>query len=89
MARYLQLSEDHKLRERYFDEVADELAKIRGDKKVFYEHVNKKIQSIFEQSYLRRLDSIYEKCTQAQDLEKRRMFLRLKKFLVRSRVLQF
>ena len=51
--------------------------------------LNKKISEVFESAYLSRLDKIYEKCTQAQNLEKRRMFIRLKKFLFQSRILTY
>jgi hypothetical protein len=51
--------------------------------------VNSKIQSIFEQSYLRRLNTIYERSKEAQSLEKRRMLIRFKKFLISSRILTF
>ena len=44
---------------------------------------------IFEQAYLRRLSTMYERSKEAQSLEKRRMLIRFKKFLIRSRILTF
>ena len=65
MERMLQLSTDHKLRDGYFEQVSSEVNKFDSDKGAFYQHVNGKIQNIFEQSYLTRLDSVFQKCKEA------------------------
>ena len=51
--------------------------------------INQKIQEIFENAYMQRLSNIYEKSEEAQDLEKRRMYINLKKFLIKSRIFLF
>ena len=84
-----QLFSDEKLRERYYEEINAEVNKLDADKEAFYALVNNKVQSIFEQAYLRRLNTIYERSKEAQSLEKRRMLIRFKKFLMRSRILTF
>jgi hypothetical protein len=63
--------------------------KLEADDKAFYAKVNTKIQEIFEQAYLERLNTIYEKSKEAHSLEKRRMLIRFKKFLISSRILTF
>jgi hypothetical protein len=55
----------------------------------FYSLVNKQIQSIFEQAYLDKLQTIFSKSVEAHSLEKRRMFIRFKKFLFQSRILTY
>jgi hypothetical protein len=47
------------------------------------------IQRIFEKAYLEKLNTIYERSREAQSLEKRRMFIRFKKFLFQSRLLTY
>jgi len=56
---------------------------------VFYDLVNHKVQGIFEKAYIERLGNVYEKSKEAQSLEKRRMFIRFKKFLMQSRILAY
>jgi hypothetical protein len=51
--------------------------------------VNAKIQAIFEMAYLERLNTIYAKSEEAHSLEKRRMFIKFKKFLFQSRILTY
>ena len=55
----------------------------------FYNAVNQKVRSVFEEAYLSRLSTIFEKSKEAQSLEKRRMFIRFKKFLIKSRILAY
>jgi hypothetical protein len=51
--------------------------------------VNSKIQTIFEMAYLEKLNSVYTKSQEAHSLEKRRMFIKFKKFLFQSRILTY
>jgi len=51
--------------------------------------VNKMTNEAFERAYLERLNMVYEKSKEAQSLDKRRMFIRFKKFLMKSRILSF
>jgi hypothetical protein len=44
---------------------------------------------VFENAYLEKLQKVYDKSTEVQNLEKRRMFIRFKKFLFQSRILNF
>jgi len=80
---------DKKLRTRYFESINTELQRLEEDPQLFYSKVNKMISKIFEAAYLERLDTIHEKSKEAQSLEKRRMFIRFKKFLMRSRLLAY
>lgn len=80
---------DKKLRSWYYNSINDELNRVVGDRKGFCDTVNKNITQIFENAYLERLNNIYEKSKEAQSLEKRRMFIRFKKFLVKSRILGY
>jgi hypothetical protein len=49
--------------------------------------VNGKIQEVFENAYLEKLQNIFDRSVEAQSLEKRRMFIKFKKFLFQSRIL--
>jgi len=51
--------------------------------------VNSKIQAIFELAYLEKLNTVYTKSQEAHSLEKRRMFIKFKKFLFQSRILTY
>ena len=44
---------------------------------------------MFEQAYLERLKMVYEKSREAHNLSKRRMFIRFKKFIMKSRLLSY
>ncbi len=44
---------------------------------------------MFKSAYIDRLKNVYDKSKEAHDLEKRRMFIRLKKFLTHSRVVEY
>lgn len=85
--RFEQLMHDTKLREEYFGQISDELQKLENNE-LFYEKVNKHIEETFHEAFLSRLNTIFEKSEEAHSLEKRRMFLRLKKFYFRERILQ-
>ena len=88
MRRSTQLVTDKKLRQWYFDGINQELLKME-DKKGFYTIVNDKIHKIFEKAYFERLNLVYEKSKEAQSLEKRRMFIKMKKFLIESRIMGY
>lgn len=89
LTRATQLMSDEKLRERHYEDINAVVSKLDADQKAFYEIVNKKVQNIFEEAYLRRLNHVHERSKEAQSLEKRRMFIRFKKFLIQSRLLTF
>jgi len=55
---------------------------------MFYDLVNKNVSQQFENAYLERLNHVYEKSREAQGLKKRRMFIRMKKYLIKNRLLQ-
>ena len=55
----------------------------------FVDTVNTKVKKIFEDAFFDRLNMIYEKSVEAQSLEKRRLFIRLKKFLIKNRIIGF
>ena len=61
----------------------EEFKKLEANNSQFYDLVNKQIQDIFECAYLRRLVQIQEKSREAHSLEKRRLFIKLKKFLMK------
>jgi hypothetical protein len=83
------MSTDKTLRRRYFESIEQEVQQLEQDPKAFYDVVNKNIHGIFEAAYLERLSNIHDKSKEAQALEKRRMFIRLKKFLLKSRLLVY
>ncbi len=60
-----------------------------SDQTRFYDRVNKHIADIFDIALSERLDKIYARCKEAQSLEKRRMFVRLKKFIFKNRILTY
>ena len=86
--RAMLLAGDKKLRDGYFARVDKELKKFE-DKDFFFEQVNGRIQDIFEQAYFGRLAAIYDKSREAHSLQKRRLVIRLKKFLMKNRLLTY
>ena len=79
---------DEKLKEKYFLEIADEVARLRKmTKKRFQSEIDGCISNVYEQAYIKRLQTMFDKSKEAQSLERRRMFIRLKRFLFRSRCL--
>lgn len=56
--RASQLFSDKKLRTWYHTQINDELQKVVGDRKKFYEIVNKNIHKIFETAYIERLHMV-------------------------------
>jgi len=77
------------LQENFYSKVSQELKKFDDSPALFYETINTKVQGIFEQAYFERLNGIFEKCHEAQTLQKRRMMIRLKKFLIKNRLMQY
>ena len=77
------------MRKRYHAEINAEIKKLEENPQAFYELVNQNVHSIFEAAYLERLNTIYEKSKEARSLQKRRMFIRLKKFLIKERLLTY
>ena len=77
---------DQKLREHYFDRINEDLDKLISDPDAFNKQVNDIIDDVFTNAYLEKLDKVYQKSKEAQKLDKRRMFVRLKKFLFKSRI---
>ena len=84
-----EMLKDDKLREGYFQQAHDHIEKLDKQPFDFYRLVNSQIQSIFEQAYLEKLNRIYTASQEAHSLEKRRMFIRFKKFLFQSRILTY
>lgn len=80
---------DQKLRENYFEQINKELMKLKTDKDYFYKEVNKNVNDVFENAFLERLDHVYRKSQEAHNLEKRRMIIRMKKFLFKERILTY
>lgn len=80
---------DHKLRDEYFDKINSEVNKFDKDKNYFYNFVNEQVQESFQEAFQERLRNIYEKSSEAHSLEKRRMFLRLKKWYFRERIFTY
>ena len=87
--RWTQLVTDKTLRTQYFGEVQAELKKLEQEPKRLYDLVNQMTNEVFENAYLERLKMVYDKSKEARSLEKRRMFIRFKKFLMKSRVLSY
>jgi len=88
--RLTNLLKDDKLREGYFIQTRDYLENLEKSADAeFYKLVNTKIQYIFEQAYLEKLQTIFDRSSEAHNLEKRRMLIRFKKFLFQSRILTY
>jgi hypothetical protein len=47
------------------------------------------VQDVFKKAYIDRLRAIYQKSEEAHGLEKRRMLIRLKKFLMHNRIISY
>jgi len=76
------------LRDSYFNQAREQISTLeKQPSQEFYKIVNGKIQEIFENAYLEKLQNIYNRSVEAQSLEKRRMFIKFKKFLFQSRIL--
>lgn len=80
---------DHKLRDWYYDKVKAEVANLEKDSELFVNSINKKVHKVFEDAYFDRLNLIFKKSKEAQSLEKRRMMIKLKKFLLKNRIVQY
>ena len=80
---------DTKLRNKYFDNVYSELHKMETmSRDKLQKVIDNAIQQRFEQVYLTRLQTMYKKSKEAQTLERRRMYNRLKRYLFKSRCIQ-
>jgi hypothetical protein len=76
------------LRDSYFNQAREHISNLeKSPSQEFYKLVNGKIQEIFENAYLEKLQNVYNRSVEAQSLEKRRMFIKFKKFLFQSRIL--
>jgi len=75
------------LRNNFFDKIITEVNKIENNETLFYDIVNNKIKNVFEEAFINRLNEIYKKSEEAQNLEKRRLFIDLKKFIIKNRIL--
>lgn len=51
----------------------------------FQSEVDSCITKVFENAYIKRMKTMFDKSKEAQSLERRRMFIRMKRFLFRSR----
>ena len=47
------------------------------------------MQDVFENAYIEKLQRVYEKSVEARTLEKRRMFIKFKKFLFSNRIVTY
>jgi hypothetical protein len=83
------LSHDKILRERYHEKVTYELLKLEENEDKFYQLVNESIHNQFEDSYFDRLGKMTSASENANNLEKRRMFLRIKKLMITQRMMEF
>jgi hypothetical protein len=87
--RTLQLMTDKKIRGAYSEKVNEVLAKLQTDKQEFDAKVESQINEIFQAAFIDRLGTVFEKSKEAHSLEKRRMFLRIKKFYFKSRIFTY
>jgi len=77
------------LRDSYYSRVSDSLAKLSENNEQFYDLLNGTIQKVFEKAYVEKLSKVYDKSKEANNLEKRRMLIRFKHFMFRSRILTY
>ena len=87
--RMNQLVNDPKLRDKYFSQIREQITALESNTKEFYDLVNSQIQKIFQNAYLEKLQLVHDRSKEAHNLEKRRMFIRFKKFLFQSRILSY
>lgn len=87
--RLNRLVSDEKLRDRYYGNIKSEIQKLDENPTSFYKLINSQIQELFENAYLEKLNKVYEKSVEAHNLEKRRMYIKFKKFLFQSRILTY
>ncbi len=77
---------DRKLREGYYDSLRSEVNKMRKmNRDEFKKIVDDKIDKVFEGAYIDRLQTMFDKSREAQSLDRRRMLLRLKRYLFSAR----
>ena len=79
---------DPVLREAYFSKAQDEVKRLKSDDAAWTKEVDGIINGIFEKAFMEKLEKIESKSREAQKLEKRRMLVRLKKFIFRSRFMK-
>ena len=79
---------DPVLRETYFSKAQDEVKRLTSEEAAWTKEVDGIINEIFEKAFMEKLDKIESKSKEAQKLEKRRMLVRLKKFIFRSRFMK-
>ena len=79
---------DPVLREHYFSKAQDDMKQLTGDEAAWNKQVDNIIEEIFEKAFIEKLDKIESKSKEAQQLEKRRMLVKLKKFIFRSRFMK-
>lgn len=84
-----QLGTDERLREDYFQRAYQEVDKLDANHSELFKKVNTHIQKIFEEAYIEKLQLVFDKSKQIHDLEKRRMFIRFKQFLLTNRIFQY
>ena len=81
---------DTKLQEGYMRKIKKEVAKLKALKpKQFGKNViDKCVEKSFEKAYIGRLHNMYTKSKQAQAVDSRRMFFRLKRLLFRQKCIE-
>ena len=85
-----QMFTDSKLRSRYFEKIDEEVSKLKEmPREQFQNTVDDCVNKVFEGAYIERLQTMFDKSKEAQQLERRRMFLRLKRFLFRQRCIEY
>ena len=88
--RIKQIVSDDVLRKQYQSSIEEEISKLKKNKgEAFYKLVNDKVQDVFKKAYIDRLRTIYQKSEEAHGLKKRRMLIRLKKFLMHNRIISY
>lgn len=80
---------DQKLRQRYFEQIEKEVSHLEKSDSHFYTQVNKYVAETFQDAYINRLDNVFKKSQEAHNLDKRRMYIRMKKFFFKQRILQY
>ena len=55
----------------------------------FKAKIDKSIEKVFENAYIERLQNIYDRSREAQALDRRRMYYRLKRYLFKSRCVTY
>lgn len=78
-----------KFLEEYFSKRQDVIEKYKYNKDYLREIMDKKLNKIFEEGVIKKSKEIYKRCEEVRDLEKKRTWVRLKRWLFMNRIMEY